>query len=173
MDNINKSIIACINLPSITHPPSSSPTRASCRCGSLKAQRRVRFVATSDSKPVCPSGPRLRSPPPEAAALLAEHLLLARPAAVDHGSPSDDHETPPATAVVSQVHHARQKRSWDCGLTAALMILSGRDLEEGVDWARLRDAVGTESVWTIDLAHLLRRVRNLLHTQPAVHTSRR
>jgi hypothetical protein len=38
------------------------------------------------------------------------------------------------------------------------MILSGRDLEEGVDWARLRDAVGTESVWTIDLAHLLRRV---------------
>ena len=137
---------------------SSSPTPASCRCGSLKAQRRGRFVTAVDSKPVCPSGPRLRSPPPEAAALLAEHLLLARHAAVDHGPPSDDHGTPPAAAVVSQVHHARQKRSWDCGLTAALMILSGRDLEEGVDWARLRDEVGTESVWTIDLAHLLRRV---------------
>lgn len=55
--------------------------------------------------------------------------------------------------------HVMQRRSWDCGLACSLMALRGAGYCPDFAFPALPDleaAVGTSSVWTIDLAFLLR-----------------
>lgn len=54
-----------------------------------------------------------------------------------------------------EVPHVRQMHSWDCGLACVLMVLRalGRN---AYDLKHLQQLCGTTSVWTVDLAHLLR-----------------
>lgn len=54
------------------------------------------------------------------------------------------------------VPHVRQHFNWDCGLACVLMVLRAMGVK-GVDFNYLRRLCPTTSVWTIDLAHLLRR----------------
>ncbi|CAM6092601.1 unnamed protein product [Calypogeia fissa] len=55
-----------------------------------------------------------------------------------------------------QVPHVRQLYSWDCGLACCLMVLRALGIN-GCDLKSLAKLCSTTSVWTIDLAHLLRR----------------
>ena len=50
----------------------------------------------------------------------------------------------------------RQQYSWDCGLACVAMVLSALEAAPPL-LTRLYEICGTNSVWTIDLAHLLRR----------------
>lgn len=49
-----------------------------------------------------------------------------------------------------------QEQSWDCGLACVAMVLSALEASPP-PLATLYDLCGTTSVWTIDLAHILRR----------------
>ena len=51
--------------------------------------------------------------------------------------------------------HVRQAYNWDCGLACVLMIVHANGMKH-VDLRYLRDACGTTSIWTVDIAHLLR-----------------
>lgn len=61
-----------------------------------------------------------------------------------------------ATRAVLHVPHVRQLFNWDCGLACVLMVLRATGVR-GVDYQSLRRLCSTTSVWTIDLAHLIRR----------------
>ncbi|GIL62564.1 hypothetical protein Vafri_16759, partial [Volvox africanus] len=65
-----------------------------------------------------------------------------------------------ATGVQSFVHsnvpHCKQYFNWDCGLACVLMILQASGLPN-CDYRILRQFCPTTSIWTVDLAHLLRR----------------
>lgn len=72
----------------------------------------------------------------------------------------------------SKVPHIQQKTSWDCGLACCLMILTYGFVssflnhfanlifrflgKSQADWKSINRAVGTDSVWSIDLAFLLK-----------------
>ena len=53
------------------------------------------------------------------------------------------------------VPHVRQQHNWDCGLACVLMIVHAHGMKH-VDLRYLRDICGTTSIWTVDIAHLLR-----------------
>ncbi|QDZ22648.1 guanylyl cyclase [Chloropicon primus] len=57
--------------------------------------------------------------------------------------------------VKKAVPHVRQAFNWDCGIACVLMIVQANGLKH-VDLGYLRDVCGTTSIWTIDIAHLLR-----------------
>ncbi|KAH9301561.1 hypothetical protein KI387_013144, partial [Taxus chinensis] len=54
------------------------------------------------------------------------------------------------------VPHVRQLCSWDCGLACVLMVLRALDIQD-CDMKSLAKLCSTTSIWTVDLAHLLRR----------------
>lgn len=54
------------------------------------------------------------------------------------------------------VPHFQQYFSWDCGLACVLMVLKALAVN-GCDYQTLRQMCPTTSIWTVDLAHLLRR----------------
>ncbi|GAQ91159.1 Guanylyl cyclase domain containing protein [Klebsormidium nitens] len=54
------------------------------------------------------------------------------------------------------VPHVRQSYAWDCGLACVLMVLRALGFT-GVNLKTLRQMCPTMSVWSVDLAHLLRR----------------
>jgi len=58
--------------------------------------------------------------------------------------------------IHNYVPHCKQHFSWDCGLACVLMILkaAGPHL---CDYQTLRRMCPTTSIWTVDLAHLMRR----------------
>jgi len=64
-----------------------------------------------------------------------------------------------AAAAVGSVHtrvdHVRQCFKWDCGIACIMMVLRTR----GVHKTRkeLADMAGTSSVWTVDLAYIMRK----------------
>lgn len=58
--------------------------------------------------------------------------------------------------IYSGVPHVRQMFNWDCGLACALMVLRAVGFND-LDYSTLRRYCATTSVWTIDLAHVLRR----------------
>ena len=51
--------------------------------------------------------------------------------------------------------HVRQRRSWDCGVAALLTVLRRGD---SAAWTDACEIIGTDSIWTIDLVHALRRL---------------
>ena len=51
--------------------------------------------------------------------------------------------------------HVRQSYNWDCGLACVLMVLRGLGWDS-IDLHKLRSMCPTKSIWTVDLAHLLR-----------------
>lgn len=55
-----------------------------------------------------------------------------------------------------KVPHVQQLRSWDCGLACVLMVLKTIGIED-CDLRSLANLCSTTSIWTVDLAHLLRR----------------
>ena len=55
------------------------------------------------------------------------------------------------------VPHVRQTYNWDCGLACVLMSLRYMGAPTGCDLRVLRQLCPTTSVWTVDLAYLLRR----------------
>eukprot|EP00252_Welwitschia_mirabilis_P010627 TRINITY_DN24009_c0_g1_i2.p1 TRINITY_DN24009_c0_g1~~TRINITY_DN24009_c0_g1_i2.p1 ORF type:complete len:288 (+),score=57.26 TRINITY_DN24009_c0_g1_i2:446-1309(+) len=55
-----------------------------------------------------------------------------------------------------EVPHVRQLCSWDCGLACVLMVLKSIGIQD-CDMNLLAKLCNTKSVWTVDLAHLLRR----------------
>ncbi|KAK9841797.1 hypothetical protein WJX81_003931 [Elliptochloris bilobata] len=55
-----------------------------------------------------------------------------------------------------RVPHVRQSYEWDCGLACALMVLRAAGVRSQSLQA-LRQLCPTTSIWTVDLAHLLRR----------------
>lgn len=57
------------------------------------------------------------------------------------------------TGLVPLVPHWRQRYCWDCGIACCYMILSYYGLQLPVD--ELYEKFWTQSVWTIDLVHLL------------------
>lgn len=54
------------------------------------------------------------------------------------------------------VPHCQQHFSWDCGLACVLMVVKATGAH-ACDYQTLRDMCPTTSIWTVDLAHLLRR----------------
>jgi hypothetical protein len=64
----------------------------------------------------------------------------------------------PSSQPAPKVPHVRQAFNWDCGLACVLMVLqAAAPKAAGMDLATLRQYCPTTSIWTIDLAHLLRR----------------
>jgi Guanylylate cyclase len=61
------------------------------------------------------------------------------------------HKSSPAVQTI----HFRQQHTWDCGLACVLMVLRTFCVH-GVDASELYHSAATKSVWTIDLAHILR-----------------
>ncbi|KAL0018589.1 hypothetical protein WJX77_002963 [Trebouxia sp. C0004] len=51
--------------------------------------------------------------------------------------------------------HVQQSFNWDCGLACALMVLKSLGVSY-LNMASLRSLCSTTSVWTVDLAHLMR-----------------
>jgi hypothetical protein len=75
-----------------------------------------------------------------------------------------------ANVVPRPVPHCKQHFSWDCGLACVFMVVKAfnaaalqstpvvsGDLHES-DYDKLRELCPTTSIWTVDLAHLLRRL---------------
>ncbi|GLC36565.1 hypothetical protein PLESTM_000460800 [Pleodorina starrii] len=58
--------------------------------------------------------------------------------------------------VHSHVPHCKQYFNWDCGLACVQMILQASGFPH-CDYRILRQFCATTSIWTVDLAHLLRR----------------
>lgn len=56
----------------------------------------------------------------------------------------------------ADVVYVRQLHRWDCGLACLEMALRARGIEEGTSSAELRRLCKSDSVWTIDLAYILR-----------------
>ena len=56
-----------------------------------------------------------------------------------------------------RVEHIFQTKSWDCGIACALMVCRALGLKS-VQPETLEKLIGTESVWTIDLAVALKRL---------------
>lgn len=67
-----------------------------------------------------------------------------------------------AIKIDSEVQHVRQRSSWDCGVVCCLMLINYFNIS-GPVYEELLEAVGTQSVWTIDLFFLL-----LEHAVPSV-----
>jgi hypothetical protein len=61
------------------------------------------------------------------------------------------------TSVHTRVHHVRQNFKWDCGIACILMLMRTR----GDQGMRTREdliaLVGTNSVWTVDLAYIMHK----------------
>lgn len=66
----------------------------------------------------------------------------------------DSSTTLPQSCFI-KVPHVRQSYNWDCGLACILMVLKALGFH-GCDLNYLHHLCGTTSVWTVDLAHLLR-----------------
>ncbi|GAX83634.1 hypothetical protein CEUSTIGMA_g11058.t1 [Chlamydomonas eustigma] len=74
-----------------------------------------------------------------------------------------------ASVVPRTVPHCKQHFSWDCGLACVFMVVKAfnaaalqstpqvSDPHES-DYDKLRELCPTTSIWTVDLAHLLRRL---------------
>eukprot|EP00249_Psilotum_nudum_P021739 c28224_g5_i1 orf=400-1254(-) len=71
-------------------------------------------------------------------------------------SPLIDFSVPLPRSRSVEVPHVRQLSSWDCGLACVLMVLKALGVE-GCDMKSLGQLCGTTSIWTVDLAHLLRQ----------------
>ncbi|KAL7505314.1 hypothetical protein ACHAXN_006326 [Cyclotella atomus] len=60
---------------------------------------------------------------------------------------------------ITQIKHIHQQDTWDCGLTCIQMALQHLNnvgkYNLSIDQAWMREFVGTESIWTIDLVTLL------------------
>ncbi|GMH36892.1 hypothetical protein BSKO_04765 [Bryopsis sp. KO-2023] len=59
-------------------------------------------------------------------------------------------------ATIVNVPHVNQKEKWDCGLACLMMVLKGKGVKD-CDLDYLKKLCPTKSIWTIDLAYLLRR----------------
>ncbi|KAG0582423.1 hypothetical protein M758_3G057800 [Ceratodon purpureus] len=70
-------------------------------------------------------------------------------------APLMDLNTPVPRSRYIQVPHVRQLCNWDCGLACVLMVLKVLGFE-GCDLKYLSQLCQTTSIWTVDLAHLLR-----------------
>eukprot|EP01024_Parvocaulis_polyphysoides_P062426 TRINITY_DN7135_c0_g1_i2.p1 TRINITY_DN7135_c0_g1~~TRINITY_DN7135_c0_g1_i2.p1 ORF type:complete len:292 (+),score=25.67 TRINITY_DN7135_c0_g1_i2:412-1287(+) len=55
------------------------------------------------------------------------------------------------------VPHVKQLFSWDCGVACTLMVLKALNLDNGIGIIQLQQMFNTHSIWTIDIAHMLRR----------------
>ncbi|EIE26457.1 hypothetical protein COCSUDRAFT_46095 [Coccomyxa subellipsoidea C-169] len=55
-----------------------------------------------------------------------------------------------------RVPHIRQVFNWDCGLACVLMVLRAAGIHSE-DFSSLRNLCSITSIWTVDLAYLLRR----------------
>ncbi|KAK9806265.1 hypothetical protein WJX72_007781 [[Myrmecia] bisecta] len=66
---------------------------------------------------------------------------------------SPEQESAPRAAVV--VPHVRQLYNWDCGLACVLMVLRALGIHHQ-NLQSLSSLCPTTSIWTVDLAHLLR-----------------
>jgi Guanylylate cyclase len=53
--------------------------------------------------------------------------------------------------------HVQQDFNWDCGLACVLMVLRGLGAPERCNMDTMRHLCPEQSVWTVDLAHLLHR----------------
>lgn len=62
----------------------------------------------------------------------------------------------PALLFHRQFPHVQQRDSWDCGIACVLMVISGI-CGRRYSYRHLQQLLDTKSVWTIDLALLLRR----------------
>ena len=60
-------------------------------------------------------------------------------------------------AGVDDVPHVRQMHNWDCGLACVLASLRSMRCDPALDLPHLKALCPTTSIWTVDLAHLLRR----------------
>lgn len=89
---------------------------------------------------------------PHGGALEGGHLLPGKLRAVAAASVA---AKPLPDSFSFEVPHVRQMHSWDCGLACALMVLRALG-REAHDLKHLQRLCGTTSVWTVDLAHLLR-----------------
>lgn len=77
-------------------------------------------------------------------------LLQLVPSSQNYRSHSGDEDVPPP--------HVKQTESWDCGIACLIMAMYWLNCKiENVEEERMRmfKFVGTESVWSIDLVHLL------------------
>ncbi|KAL3685774.1 hypothetical protein R1sor_003796 [Riccia sorocarpa] len=84
-----------------------------------------------------------------AASLLDCHAWNSSP------SPLIDLSVPLPRSHYVQVPHVRQLCDWDCGLACVLMVLKALGID-GHDLKSLGKLCRTTSIWTVDLAHLLR-----------------
>ena len=107
--------------------------------------------------PAC-NGARPDEPPgisaPSAAAAGAAGDLAYRP--LDRILAAAD-RAPERGSLCLQVPHVKQSHNWDCGLACVLMILQAFGVHTH-SAASMRQICRTKSIWTVDLAHLLRHL---------------
>ncbi|KAK9916795.1 hypothetical protein WJX75_007133 [Coccomyxa subellipsoidea] len=63
---------------------------------------------------------------------------------------------PKPLSHTQRVPHVRQVYNWDCGLACVLMVLRAAGIHSE-DFSSLRTLCSVTSIWTVDLAYLLRR----------------
>ncbi|KAF9421494.1 hypothetical protein BGZ94_008822, partial [Podila epigama] len=73
--------------------------------------------------------------------------------------------------VTTPIPHITQDSHWDCGLACVAMIAHA--LGSHLSLAEVRMHCSVESVWTIDLAYLLRQLSNDQASIPKVNFSKR
>eukprot|EP01025_Chloroclados_australasicus_P009921 TRINITY_DN1384_c0_g1_i2.p1 TRINITY_DN1384_c0_g1~~TRINITY_DN1384_c0_g1_i2.p1 ORF type:complete len:264 (-),score=17.02 TRINITY_DN1384_c0_g1_i2:461-1252(-) len=56
-----------------------------------------------------------------------------------------------------EVPHVKQQHSWDCGVACTLMVLKKLNASHGINLSQLCQQFNTRSIWTIDIAHVLRK----------------
>eukprot|EP00798_Chlamydomonas_sp_ICE-L_P012546 gene12546-15764_t len=78
------------------------------------------------------------------------------PSPADSASSSDCCTSNQSKLIHNYVPHYRQHFNWDCGLTCVLMVLKAVGALN-CNHQNLRQLCPTTSIWTVDLAHLLRR----------------
>jgi hypothetical protein len=73
------------------------------------------------------------------------------------GATAETGESGAITSVHTHVHHVRQNFKWDCGIACILMLMRTRGDQGMRTREELIALVGTNSVWTVDLAYIMHK----------------
>lgn len=91
--------------------------------------------------------------------MCSAHSMNNRATSTDE-SPTLPHRSP-LPPVVPRVPHIKQLYNWDCGLACLSMVLQTihhRDINPSYTLPNLIQSCPVQSIWTIDLAHILSRL---------------
>eukprot|EP01047_Picozoa_sp_COSAG01_P029006 COSAG01_NODE_1972_length_8757_cov_109.482559_4_plen_351_part_00 len=131
-----------------SHPPHGLPIRSG---GARAADSSGRYVRHRVAMPggTAASGAHHTAPAAPAARTIAQAKAAARAEA------REGEGGQPLACVHTPVHHIQQAFKWDCGLACVLMALRANGIHKTrQDLVKMAE---TTSIWTVDLAYIMRR----------------